>query len=488
MMTTFTCKYISDERLRQLREIIAVLLVTQKSISTRSICEIAWEMDYYYWKDPNFDDHRYFLNLLWDENYIIRKTASRGSIPAVWVLTDLGRADIAHYMYQQGNHFFENKIWDQAVISFDKAVVAMDSLSLPFATDLFYHRGQCYVKLIAHEKALSDFSKAIDLGCQDPLVYMYRGECYYATLDDRKALDDLLTAYPHIPSEEKPWATFHIGCALLNLGEPAKALPHFTEFIKIDYSFDLGYKYRAKAYEKLGLYSQAIQDLEKAIQFSSGEKFNIVEYHFNLATLNYLLENFDQALYHINNAINLEPNSYKFSFQKIVILKSMEKYTEALDECELALSYCTPSKKEDIYYLRGSLKLLLSDWRGALKDYEDTLKLGWDCFDIYYGIGLAYQELGLYHEAIENFTRYLQSFTVIDRGIAYYRRGLCWRELGNVEQAEQDFLKAVSCEPKLRVHRKKIVALIAGFLALLGLLTIGMGLSLNYSGKPIPFA
>lgn len=113
------------------------------------------------------------------------------------------------------------------------------------------------------------------------------------------------------------------------------------------------------------------------------------------------------------------------------------------------------------YEFRGLLKHELNDYRGAISDYKDAIKLSkrqhieegrevrWELFKRYGG---TYQQMGRFDEAIENYNislnllshKYQNSQAVFDylSDVIILNRGLCFFGLEKMEDACMDWSKA----------------------------------------------
>lgn len=60
--------------------------------------------------------------------------------------------------------------------------------------DFYFNRAECYIGLNKLSKALSDIKKAMDLGYEDPGVYILRGKIRLAQYDKKFAKDDFIKA------------------------------------------------------------------------------------------------------------------------------------------------------------------------------------------------------------------------------------------------------------------------------------------------------
>jgi tetratricopeptide (TPR) repeat protein len=60
--------------------------------------------------------------------------------------------------------------------------------------DLYYNRAECYLQMNRLARANEDIAKALELGCNDPLIYILRGQLRLVQYDKRLAKEDFLKA------------------------------------------------------------------------------------------------------------------------------------------------------------------------------------------------------------------------------------------------------------------------------------------------------
>lgn len=109
---------------------------------------------------------------------------------------------------------------------------------------------------------------------------------------------------------------------------------------------------------------------------------------------------------------------------------------------------------ESLYYYAWLLTNLYHDYERAilyLEEYDaltpDQLDYAWG-ENVYHLKGLAQRQLGRYEEAINNFTRAIESEGDYPDTYDFVYRGICYLQLGDQKQAIQDFKKAIDTYDK----------------------------------------
>jgi tetratricopeptide (TPR) repeat protein len=99
-----------------------------------------------------------------------------------------------------------------------------------------------------------------------------------------------------------------------------------------------------------------------------------------------------------------------------------------------------------IYINRGVAYNDLGNYRQAIEDYGQAIEIKPDYADAYYNRGRAYNDLGNHRQAIEDLNRAIE----INPGnsSAYNNRGAAYNGLGNYRQAIEDLNRAIEIKPR----------------------------------------
>lgn len=110
----------------------------------------------------------------------------------------------------------------------------------------------------------------------------------------------------------------------------AGAIKQFTELLKLLPADHTVYNNRALSYRQVGDYQNALSDIDKAIAITPGEA---LYYSSRASILMKMGKNLD-AIADLDTAINLHPE-VEFVVNKIIILKKLNQYQQALDLIEI---------------------------------------------------------------------------------------------------------------------------------------------------------
>jgi tetratricopeptide (TPR) repeat protein len=116
-----------------------------------------------------------------------------------------------------------------------------------------------------------------------------------------------------------------------------------------------------------------------------------------------------------------------------------------IDGCTLVIDSGRYQGKDlaGIYYNRGFAYHNLYEYRRAIEDYDQALRL-YPVFSLaYINRGWAYSELGEYRRAIEDYDQVLRLDDPAQQIRAYNNRGIAYKHLGDFERAVADWERAI---------------------------------------------
>jgi len=131
---------------------------------------------------------------------------------------------------------------------------------------VFYTRGYAYAELKEFERAIEDFSKAIELDPNDAEAYYNRGLAYAKLGKYEQAIKDYDKAIELNPALAD--AYYNRGVAYVKLNKHEQAIEDFSKAIELNPALAEAYYNRGLTYAKLNQYEQAIKDYDKAIELN----------------------------------------------------------------------------------------------------------------------------------------------------------------------------------------------------------------------------
>ncbi|GCA95367.1 tetratricopeptide repeat protein, partial [Microcystis aeruginosa] len=307
------------------------------------------------------------------------------------------------------------------------------------------------------------------------------------------------------------------GGQLWRLRRSEEAIKAFDEAIKQNdpKNVYLAWYGKGLALFALDKYQPAIEALQQAINtLPKGE--DLKEFHSSIlqqqSVVYRFLENYEQALTVINQAISLFPNNPNHYIEKWLVLYELKRYDEGLDTITQAInraprafwyvirggSYSLQKKYElaladfnkaieinrndavaysgrgELYYYQKKYELALADWNKAIKinpnfamaytnrgilyynqqKYDLALSDWTKAIDINPNYALAYTNRGILYRDLQKYELALADWNKAIKinpnyALAYTNRGILYRDLRKYDLALSDFSKAIEINPNL---------------------------------------
>ena len=182
-----------------------------------------------------------------------------------------------------------------------------------------------------YEKAISDFTSAIDLDPDDAYYYFYRGDAYSNNGQYNKALGSYLKAeeFDKDKSLAKTEGLYNnMAVNFSDLGQSDKALEYYTKEIEINPNYYLGYKNIARIYAyDLKDYEKAEADYTKAIELDPENDDN---YYSRGYFYLWAIEDYEKAISDFTSAIDLDPDDAHNYFYRGDAYSNNGQYNKAL--------------------------------------------------------------------------------------------------------------------------------------------------------------
>lgn len=128
----------------------------------------------------------------------------------------------------------------------------------------YYWRGMAYGKATDAQKALEDFSRAIQKNPMLYEAYKYRGNIFGLMKNYERSVEDLNVFLEHYPDEVPE--LYNRGLSNANLNRDQDAIADFSRAIELDSSFLRVYRARGNCYKKVGEFNKAASDLQKYLR------------------------------------------------------------------------------------------------------------------------------------------------------------------------------------------------------------------------------
>ena len=224
----------------------------------------------------------------------------------------------------------------------------------------YYNRGLAYFKLRNNQSAIADYTKAIGIKSNNANAYFNRGLAYFKLGNNQSAIADYTKAIKL--NDKYAYAYNNRGLAYFKLGNNQSAIADYTKAIEIDDRYAYAYNNRGIVHSKLGNNQDAIADYTKAIKLN--DKY---DYAYNNRGLAYFkLGNNQSAIADYTKAIEIN-----------------DKYAYA-------------------YNNRGTVHSKLENYPDAIADYTKAITIKPNYTYVYFKRSLAYSKLGDNQQARED--------------------------------------------------------------------------------------
>jgi len=344
---------------------------------------------------------------------------------------------LASIYFWQGNVRHDQKNNEKAIADYTKAI----NLNPKFA-NAYNNRAGSYSRIGKKQQAINDYTEAIKINPNFATAYNNRGSTR-SDLDDKLgAINDFNEAIKIDPKHDSAYN--NRGVYYSNLGNTQKAIDDFNEAIRINSKYATPYNNRGLAYSNLGNTQKAIDDFNEAIRINS--KYapaynNRGVYYSNLG-------NKQKAIDDFNKAIEVDPSFATAYNSRGMNWYDQGKIKEALDDYNQAINI--DNENAIAYTGRGSVYLAQKKIQEAINDYSTALKINPKLVAAYQNRGFAYSSQKKFKEAIDDFTNAINKSSKNDvvLATAYYSRGRARASQNDKLGAIADFTKSLEINPR----------------------------------------
>ena len=204
----------------------------------------------------------------------------------------------------------------------------------------------------------------------------------------------------------------------------------------------LGYIAKARLYEYIGENEMAVNEYQRAIEFST----TITDVHYVYEKLGIFFrkhKRYKESLRAFEMAVTANPNCY-FSMKELgYVYRMLGDFEKAAEVFTQILNY----RGLDPFVLseRGECYRVLKQYQNAIDDFNTALDIdSRDVFALAHR-GATYRDIGEHIQALTDLTNAIR----IDKKFswAYAERGLLYKKLGKNELAFRDYMTAIELNP-----------------------------------------
>ena len=314
------------------------------------------------------------------------------------------------YLRQRASLYERQKDWEKAITDWTSLIALKPEASA------YEHRGDALVEARAFDRALADFTKAIELDPKDADLLVARARAKRLSGDRAGALADYSAAHARdaslptvaadLSNADKADATRHdFQRALKKISESSKALvesqnnllkaqlqkahlearlqrlfsgdkrtpaeivKEVSEALEQGIADEEDYLDRARAYARLSKFPEAIADAAKAIElkpdFHEAYNWRGVCYETTKA--------FEKAFTDYDKAVALQPSRAEYVRNRGDMHYELKRYDAAQGDYTRAITL--DPKSADSFFKRGNAHFMLKKYDDAIADYDKAIEL-----------------------------------------------------------------------------------------------------------------
>ena len=229
-----------------------------------------------------------------------------------------------------------------------------------YAIDIYKDNPQMKEKYV--EKALQDFTKAINLDYTYAEPFLNRGILYYNTGRPDQALADFNRFLELKP--DNPDGLLNRANTLSTLGRFKEAIPDYNKYLTIKNDDPKAYMWRGIAYFNIQNYDSAIIDFNKSIEIDP----DYYEPYYWLGVIYYNQKDYSNALKYLDLSISKNYNNANSYIWKGLCYMNMNEYHKAIEQYSKAIEI--DPNNSTAYINRFNAYRLIGDIANAQKDFE----------------------------------------------------------------------------------------------------------------------
>jgi tetratricopeptide (TPR) repeat protein len=267
---------------------------------------------------------------------------------------------------------------------YDKAIDVCTSMigSQNQRTNLtYYNRGVAYSKKGRYDKAIADFTKAIELGSPNERIFQARASAYESTKEYDKAIGDLDKAVAFAPGE---YSYLNRARFYRNRGKYDEAIADCGKVIELDPEKTPGYLFRSGVYYEKGAFGDGVRDYRKLIDLfvtaNSDVKLDLLYVRLLDSSGKISKDEYDNVLtelrsYVLSHDVSSDDekwwrtiSNYYLGMGDLTDAKLIEEARKGKNEKAVQDRLC------DTYYSIGEKKLVERDIKGAKEFFNKSIE------------------------------------------------------------------------------------------------------------------
>ena len=329
--------------------------------------------------------------------------------------------------FRIGNRAHDEKDYDKAISDYSKAIELN-----PNFVEAYSNRGVAFAYKKDYDKAILDYSKAIELNPEYAKAYSNRGNAFAYKKDYDKAISDYNKAIELNPEDAEAYN--NRGNAFANQIDYDKAISDYNKAIELNPEDAEAYYNRGTTFADQKDYDKAISDYSKAIELNPED----VEFYYNRGNAFADQKDYDKAISDYSKAIEMNPEDAEFYYNRGNAFADQKDYDKAISDYNKAIELKPDDSR--LYDNRGFARIYIKDFDNAKKDIDKALALDPEDGCIYDSLGVLQLVTGKAEEAVVSFTRAIE--LGCKEADTYKNRSIAYTALNETEKAAADIARA----------------------------------------------
>lgn len=294
---------------------------------------------------------------------------------------------------------------------------------------LYWWRATIFSEMGEKEKGVADYRTALELSRKDnPENVQQISFDYGQALFSLDRLDEADAVYRQMLREDETDQAAMLGLArnCIEREQYSEAVAILDRCEKFDADYSQIYRFRMRAYDKLGEHDKAIDDaLEYCDKDSDGFGDEVIEL---------LKKHPNYAVAKVKAKTKKSENPAAWHALLAGFYGETSQYELAIKEYNLLEN--DYGKSASIYLFRSDCYNELGMTEKAIEDISKAMEKDPSAYE-YLTRGDYYREAGMYEQAIADFSSAIEEAPDVSFG--YYRRGWCYELSGNLDKALEDY-------------------------------------------------
>ncbi|OIR12030.1 tetratricopeptide repeat protein [mine drainage metagenome] len=327
----------------------------------------------------------------------------------------------------------------------------------PSLANLYFYRGESYYFDFKYQLAIDDYNKAYNYNYNNyGTLYRARADAYYFLGNYTDAKSDYSKCVSYFSSDLKTQSNiyYYIGQCEKYLKNNDASLIAFNKALDIDPGNSKVYELRANIWAGKNNYTNAIDDITKAINYGKDQilsNYFIADDYKTRAGFYNNLRDYDQAIKDAESAIATD-SLIEINWDLGLYQHNGGYYKKAIESYNKAIA-AQKNDTENIVLLIRNISLCyrdMLDYRSAVDEVNKALSMKMNFANAYWSRAIYYNSSKLYQKALDDYDKaiLLLADNKISLASIYKERGqLYYSKLKDIDKAANNYTQMLSLNP-----------------------------------------